>query len=130
MEVKDVKNPIVKPHSFYLSNFFTNMSSLEHDKNDAKEAMKKAQTEYNEAKDRFTEEWKENNGSKLTVAYDREMKAALKEEYENLKDARKLYNDLLNQSLLVKGGNERLNVSYCCRNILESIRLRDELSFS
>jgi hypothetical protein len=77
--------------------FSPQMSNLE-DLEEAKEAMKKAQREYDEAKARFTEEWTTTHGLKLTAKYDKDMKSALKEEYENLARKEKIYNDLVNQS--------------------------------
>jgi hypothetical protein len=47
------------------SHFSPQMSSHE-DLNEAKEAMKKAQKEYDEAKGRFTSGWKKRNGEELT----------------------------------------------------------------
>jgi putative cell wall-binding protein len=84
--------------------FSPQMSNLE-DLEEAKEAMKKAEQrlskaekEYDEAKARFTEEWTTTHGLKLTAKYDKDMKSALKEEYENLARKEKIFNDLVNQS--------------------------------
>jgi hypothetical protein len=79
------------------SHFSPQMSSHE-DLNEAKQAMKKAQKKVDDTEARFTEEWTTLNGSKLTAKYDKDMKSALNKLYENLQSARKLYNDLVNQT--------------------------------
>jgi predicted Zn-dependent protease len=79
--------------------FSPQMSNLE-DLEEAKEAMKKAQKENDEAKTAFSDEFKASNphASKVDLLNYLETIPALNKLYENLQSARKLYNDLVNQS--------------------------------
>jgi hypothetical protein len=59
--------------------------------------MNLAQIEYNQAKECFTAEWKQDNGEVLTRQYYQQMKVELKEYYDNLQRKEETYNLLLKQ---------------------------------